>query len=193
VRGFPSVPIGVVKLVAVGLSTVGRWPVVRGFPSTPTGLVMLVPVPLSLTGVGSGAVGCCAKATPVSVTVDAIANDVIQAVRVMVVNLPGYAGYLSFASPQDAMEDTIATYRLDRTKGQDVSLYLGVEKAGMVVQLQAWFGDLGLPVLALGGYASTTYASRSGNSSCMRAFDVTADRFLYATWLFGISCAETSR
>jgi hypothetical protein len=29
-------------------------------------------------------------------------------------------------------------YRLDRTRDQDVSLYLGVEKAGMVVQLQSW-------------------------------------------------------
>jgi hypothetical protein len=38
-----------------------------------------------------------------------------------------------------------------------VSLYLGVEKAGMVVQLQSWFGDLGVPVLALGGYSSQTY------------------------------------
>ena len=38
-----------------------------------------------------------------------------------------------------------------------MSLYLGVEKAGMVVQLQSWFGDLGVPVLALGGYSSQTY------------------------------------
>jgi hypothetical protein len=92
VRGFPSAPIGVVKLVAVGLSTVGRSLVVMGFPSTPLGMVMLVPVPLSLTEVGSGAgvVGCCAKATPVSVTVDTIANDVIQAVRVMIVTSLSY-------------------------------------------------------------------------------------------------------
>jgi hypothetical protein len=27
----------------------------------------------------------------------------------------------------------------------------------MVVQLQSWFGDLGVPVLALGGYSSQTY------------------------------------
>ena len=31
------------------------------------------------------------------------------------------------------------------TEGQDVSVYLGVEKAGMVVQLQSWFGDRGHP------------------------------------------------
>ena len=48
-------------------------------------------------------------------------------------------------------------YRRDRTEGQTVSLYLGVEKAGIVAQLQEWFGDLGVPVLALGGYGSQTY------------------------------------
>jgi hypothetical protein len=59
--------------------------------------------------------------------------------------------------PADAMRSLISQYRLDRTAGQDVSLYLGVEKAGMVVQLDAWFGGLGIPVLALGGYSSQTY------------------------------------
>lgn len=39
----------------------------------------------------------------------------------------------------------------------DVSVFLGVEKATMVAQLQSWFGDHGLPVLALGGYASQSY------------------------------------
>jgi len=63
----------------------------------------------------------------------------------------------SWDSPQDAMEALIRQYRLDRTTGQDVSLYIGVEKAGMVIQLQSWFGDLGIPVLALGGYSSQTY------------------------------------
>jgi hypothetical protein len=56
-----------------------------------------------------------------------------------------------------ALEDAKDYFRLDRTEGQDVSIYLGVEKAGMVVQLQSWFGDLGIPVLALGGYSSQTY------------------------------------
>jgi hypothetical protein len=60
-------------------------------------------------------------------------------------------------SPADALEALAAQYRLDRTSGQDVSLYIGVEKAGMVIQLQAWFGHLGIPVLALGGYSSQTY------------------------------------
>ena len=39
-----------------------------------------------------------------------------------------------------------------------MSLYIGVEKAGMVIQLQSWFGDLGIPILAaLGRYSSQTY------------------------------------
>lgn len=67
--------------------------------------------------------------------------------------------FMAFRGVIDALEDTRAVYRLDRTTGQDVSLFLGVEKAGMVIQLQAWFGDLGIPVLALGGYSSQTYAA----------------------------------
>ena len=65
---------------------------------------------------------------------------------------------ICFRDVSDALSTIIRAYRLDRTGGQDVSLYLGVEKAGMVVQLQSWFGDLGVPVLALGGYSSQTYA-----------------------------------
>jgi hypothetical protein len=59
--------------------------------------------------------------------------------------------------PADALRALASQYRRDRTAGQDVSLYIGVEKAGMVIQLQSWFGDLGIPVLALGGYSSQTY------------------------------------
>ncbi len=61
-------------------------------------------------------------------------------------------------SPADAVAAVHDQYRLDRTAGQERSVYLGVEKAGLVVQLEAWFGHLGVPVLALGGYASETYA-----------------------------------
>jgi hypothetical protein len=38
-------------------------------------------------------------------------------------------------------------------------VYLGVEKAGLVAQLQAWFADLGIAVLALGGYTSQSYVA----------------------------------
>jgi hypothetical protein len=65
--------------------------------------------------------------------------------------------YPTFPSPQAAREWLGDFYRRDRTEGQSWSVYLGVEKAGMVVQLQSWFGDLGIPILALGGYASHTY------------------------------------
>ena len=65
--------------------------------------------------------------------------------------------YQTFASPAAARRWLQAIYRRDRTEGQTVSLYLGVEKAGIVAQLQEWFGDLGVPVLALGGYSSQTY------------------------------------
>jgi hypothetical protein len=41
--------------------------------------------------------------------------------------------------------------------GQPVSVYVGTEKAGQVALLDEWFGDLGVPVLALGGYASQCY------------------------------------
>jgi hypothetical protein len=33
----------------------------------------------------------------------------------------------------------------------------GVEKAGIVAQLQEWFDDYGVPILALGGYSSQSY------------------------------------
>jgi len=65
--------------------------------------------------------------------------------------------YETFESPQEARCWLADIYRRDRTEGQDVALYLGVEKAGIVEQLKAWFGDLGIPILALGGFSSQTY------------------------------------
>jgi len=62
-----------------------------------------------------------------------------------------------FRDPEQALEWLVRIYERDRTEGQAVSLYLGVEKAGIVEQLRYWFGDHGLPVLALGGYASQSY------------------------------------
>ena len=63
----------------------------------------------------------------------------------------------SFTSPESALSWLTARYRRDRTEGQDVSVYIGVEKAGLVMQLTSWFGELGIPILALGGYSSQTY------------------------------------
>lgn len=67
--------------------------------------------------------------------------------------------YEYFGDALEAVTDMTEWFRLDRTEGQDVSLYLAVEKAGLVVQLQSWFGDLGLPILALGGYSSQSYVN----------------------------------
>lgn len=65
--------------------------------------------------------------------------------------------FQTYASPEAALRETRECYRRDRTEGQDVSIYLGVEKNGIVEQLESWYGDLGVPILALGGYASQTY------------------------------------
>ena len=64
---------------------------------------------------------------------------------------------LTFESPDDALGWLRRLYRRDRTEFQDTSVYLGVEKNTMVAQLRAWFGEQGLPVIALRGYASQTY------------------------------------
>ena len=48
-------------------------------------------------------------------------------------------------------------YRRDRTEGQPVSIYLGIEKRGIVEQLTAWFGDRGLPIVPFGGYAGQSF------------------------------------
>jgi len=63
----------------------------------------------------------------------------------------------TFNNLDEAMEFFPSAYRRGRTEGQPFSLYLGVEKDGIVEQLYSWFGDLGIPILALRGYASQTY------------------------------------
>ncbi len=65
--------------------------------------------------------------------------------------------YESFSSPESARSWLRRIYRRDRTEYQDVSVYLGVEKNGIVEQLEEWFGDLGVPIVALGGYSSQSY------------------------------------
>jgi hypothetical protein len=66
----------------------------------------------------------------------------------------------TFASAGEARRWIRDRYRRDRTEGQATSVYVAVEKAGMVAQLQTWFGDLGVPSLAVGGYASQSYVDR---------------------------------
>jgi len=65
--------------------------------------------------------------------------------------------FKSFPGPQEAQSWLSHIYRRDRTEGQEVALYLGVEKNGIVEQLEAWFGHTGIPILALGGYSSQSY------------------------------------
>ena len=59
--------------------------------------------------------------------------------------------------PAEALQGLVLNYRRDRTEGQEVAIYLGVEKKGIVEQLWSWFGGLGVPIIALGGYSSQTY------------------------------------
>lgn len=66
--------------------------------------------------------------------------------------------YRTFAGPTEASHWLASIYRRDRTEGQEFSVYVGVEKHGIVNQLQAWFGDFGVPIIALGGYSSQAYA-----------------------------------
>jgi hypothetical protein len=63
----------------------------------------------------------------------------------------------SWPSPHHAIESLAKTYRRDRTEGQPCSIYLGVEKAGILEQLNRWFGPLGIPILSLRGYASQSF------------------------------------
>lgn len=67
--------------------------------------------------------------------------------------------FQTFGGVDDARQWLRDIYRRDRTEGQPYSLYLGVEKNGIVAQLESWFGDLGFPILALGGYSSQSYVA----------------------------------
>jgi hypothetical protein len=68
--------------------------------------------------------------------------------------------YPTWDSPDAAIKYMASIYRRDRTEGQDYSIYLAVEKAGIVQQLLAWFGNLGIPILPLGGYSSQTFVDQ---------------------------------
>jgi hypothetical protein len=77
--------------------------------------------------------------------------------------------YATDTSPADALDDLATTYRRNRTEGQKFAIYLAVEKNGLVNQLTAWFGDLGVPILACGGYSSQSYVD-------VIAYDVARDK-----------------
>ena len=65
--------------------------------------------------------------------------------------------FQTFTGAADAQNWLSQIYRRDRTEGQSFTIYVGVEKNGIVEQLEDWFGDLGFPILALGGYSSQPY------------------------------------
>lgn len=65
--------------------------------------------------------------------------------------------YRTFNSSAEAVRWLRAIYRRPRDENQEWSIYIGVEKSGIVEQLTAWFGDLGIPIVALGGYSSQSY------------------------------------
>ena len=69
----------------------------------------------------------------------------------------------TFVSPDQARRWLGNIYMRDRTEDQAVTLYIGIEKAGIVEQLSSWFGDeLGIPILAFSGYSSETYLGDIG-------------------------------
>lgn len=66
--------------------------------------------------------------------------------------------YPLFQSTGEALEWVKGRYRRDRTEGQVYSIYLAVEKAGIVNQLNEWFGyPMGIPILPLQGYSSQSF------------------------------------
>jgi hypothetical protein len=65
-----------------------------------------------------------------------------------------------WSDPDQAREWLSSNYRTDRTIGQDMSLYLVVEKNGMVPRLRYWFDDLSLPVVGLRGISSATLENK---------------------------------
>jgi hypothetical protein len=64
--------------------------------------------------------------------------------------------YPSYASPAEALLRAARVYNRDGQETQDYLIFLGVEKRGMVAQLDSWFTiPFDVPVVALGGYLTT--------------------------------------
>jgi hypothetical protein len=60
----------------------------------------------------------------------------------------------SWNGPALALDSWIGQYRRDRSEGQAVNLFIGVEKNALAGLLEVWFDEIGIPVLPLGGYSS---------------------------------------
>lgn len=65
--------------------------------------------------------------------------------------------YMTFDDVADARGYISRIYRLDRSIGQEHTIFIGVEKNGLLNLLLNWFGDFGVSVVALGGYCSQTF------------------------------------
>ena len=65
----------------------------------------------------------------------------------------------SWGSVREALDALVGQYRRDRTEGQRYQVWIGVEKSTMTAQLSAWFGQYGVPVVALRGYTSQSFAA----------------------------------
>jgi hypothetical protein len=65
-----------------------------------------------------------------------------------------------FDDPDEALQWLRENYRIDHTIGQDVSVYLVVEKNGMVPRLRYWFDQLALPMVGLRGISSATLENK---------------------------------
>jgi hypothetical protein len=65
---------------------------------------------------------------------------------------------LFFDNPADAIRATTRFYRRDRLADQPFSVYLGIEKRGLIAQLDRWFGEpYHIPILPLGGFTSQSF------------------------------------
>jgi hypothetical protein len=64
--------------------------------------------------------------------------------------------YRTWDGLEDAIGDTAATYRRDRTEGQGWQVWIAGEKRTLARQLEGWFGDLGCPIVVCAGYPSQT-------------------------------------
>jgi hypothetical protein len=65
--------------------------------------------------------------------------------------------YQMWADVPAALSWLRTQYWRERTEGQPVSLYICVEKAGMIAQFEQWFGALGLPIIAISGWTGQGY------------------------------------
>lgn len=71
--------------------------------------------------------------------------------------------YRTFSNPKTALKWLEDIYRRKRDENQEWSIYIGVEKHGLTVQLMSWFADYGIPIIALGGYSSQTFVDEVAN------------------------------